>query len=68
MSKQEYVSCKYIEGGLTFMAGYLSFCCLARRLNNTNLPVITKYNGAILPIEVILDERKRLNEKILKNI
>ena len=50
------------------MPEYLSFCCLARRLNNTNLPVITKYNGGILPIEVILDERKRLNEKILKNI
>jgi len=54
----EYLSCDWIEGGITFIANTITACCVG--FHGGGRPKLADYSGGELPIEDIIRERGKI--------
>jgi len=66
MIKNEYISCPYLESGISFKKNSIDFCCVAHS-NNKGCTKICSYEGGEIPINEILDRRQQVISSIQKN-
>ncbi len=74
--QDEYISCPWIEGGLSFLKNKLHHCCMPnvsswmknkpviKVSERKGWPFICSYEGGTLPVEEILKSRQSLVEKL----
>ncbi len=55
----EYHSCSWIEGGLSFQPNRLTACCVSHN-DGLGSPELTKFTNGVLPLEEILKARKKI--------